>query len=75
MACPPLQRGELVNFLPVTRKQNSSGGSWFLFIFLTLDGGGVGITVSITLPSFHPDLNREELAGAAASSKEEGNNF
>ena len=64
-----------MNFLPVTRKQNSSGGSWFLFIFLTLDGGGVGITVSITLTSFHPDLNREELAGEAASSKEKGHNF
>lgn len=31
--------------------------------------------VSITLPSFHPDLSREELAEAAASSKEEGNNY
>lgn len=61
-----------MNFLPVTHKQNSSGGSWFLFIFLTLEGG---IMVSTTLRSFHPDLNREELAGAAVSSKEEGNNY
>lgn len=64
-----------MNFLPVTHKQNSSGGSWFLSFFLTWRGGGGWITVSLTLPSFHPDLNREELAGAAVSSKEEGNNY
>lgn len=42
-----------------------------LLIFLTLDRGGVGISVSISPRSFHPDSNREELAGAATSSKEE----
>lgn len=31
----------------------------------------MGISVSISPRSFHPDSNREELAGAATSSKEE----
>jgi hypothetical protein len=36
-----------------------------------LEWGGVAITVSITLRSFHLDLNRKKLTGAVASCKEE----
>lgn len=66
MPCPPLQCGDL------TCKQNAFGGFWKTFWFsLALEWGGVAITVSITLRSFHLDLNRKKLTGAVASCKEE----